>query len=126
MTYKQLLECLNAISQNVKNEETKIQKKLVAIFNRLKKYNEQYSEARELIRVDHASVDEKGNLLQDEKGNYRFTKEATKQMQSDIMDLLNREFIFEKIFISNPKGLESFTFLNGFVEGVEFEKEEEL
>lgn len=126
MTYKQLIECLNAISHNVGNQETKAQKKLVAIFNKLKPYNEQYSELRELIRVDHASVDDKGNMLKDEKGDYYFTKEATKLMHVDILNLLNSEFDFKPIFVSNPNGLEHFNFLNGFVDNVQFETEEEL
>jgi hypothetical protein len=125
MTYKEIIQVLNEINFNVTNQETKEAKKLIAIFNKLKPINDDFLEKRELIKIDHASVDDKGNLLKDEKGEYKFTKESQKALQADIAKLMNEEIKFNKIFISNPKGLESYTFLKDIVDGVTFNEEED-
>lgn len=121
------LNIINNILQTViNNEETKVQKKLIKIYEKLKPYMESNSEKANELRLDNASVDDKGILLTDEKGGYKYSKEGVKKLTKQLQDLDNEEFVFEKINITNPEGLEQFVFLKNWVTGVTFEEDEEL
>ena len=121
------LNIINNILQTViNNEETKVQKKLIKIYEKLKPYMESNSEKANELRLDNASVDDKGILLTDEKGGYKYSKEGVKKLTKQLQDLDNEEFVFEKINITNPEGLEQFVFLRDWVTGVTFEEDEEL
>lgn len=126
MTYKELNLLVNNIQASIGNQETKIQKKLFKIFEKVKSHLENYNEMVNELKLDNASVDEKGVLVMDEKGGYKFTKEGAKQLTKQIIALDNQEFAFEKINVVNPQGLEDFIFLQNWVTGVEFAAEEEL
>jgi hypothetical protein len=126
MTYKDLNLLVRNIQASVGNQETKVQKKLFKIFEKVKKHLEDYNEQVNELRLDNASVDEKGIILMDDKGAYKYTKEAAKLLTKQITDLDNKEFPFEKINVVNPQGLEDFIFLQDWVVGVEFEADEEL
>lgn len=125
MTYKDLINTMDLIARNLGNQETKTQKKLVKIYDKLKKYYDVYDEQRNSIRLEHSSVDEKNNIIFNEKGDYTFTKDALKKMQVDLNNLLQTEFIYEAINIVNPKGLEEHVYLKDWVTGVDFIKEED-
>jgi hypothetical protein len=127
-TYKDLIDVMNIISGNVGEATTKGQKKLFKIYEKLKPLYEKYNDAREDIRMDGASVDDKGNLTLNEKGDYKYTKEAAKEVNKKLKDLLNVEVEFKAIEIVNPGGLEDFVFLEGWVNGVKFniQEDEEL
>lgn len=125
MNYRQLIETMQLIAANVGSQETKVQKKLVKIHEKLKAYYENYSDALGDLKLDHASVDEKGNVIMNEKGEYSFTKDAMKKLNADIKALLEKEFEYKIIDIMNPEGLEEHTYLAGFVTGVKFVKDEE-
>lgn len=127
-TYKELIDVMNIISANVGEATTKGQKKLFKIYEKLKPLYEKYNDAREEIRMDGASVDDKGNLSLNEKGDYQYTKEAAKEVNKKLKELLNAEFEFKPIEIVNPGGLEDFVFLEGWVNGVKFniQEDEEL
>lgn len=121
------LNIINNILQTViTNEETKVQKKLIKIYEKLKPYMESNNEKANELRLDNASVDDKGILLTDEKGGYKYSKEGVKKLTKQLQDLDNEEFVFEKINITNPEGLEQFVFLRDWVTGVTFEEDEEL
>ncbi len=131
MTYKQLLELVNnlnneTVNQQVKGEDTKVSQKLGKIAKKLTKYVDEYNEQVEEIRIDNASTDDKGVILKEEKGGYKFSKDGLKKVMKQIKELNEKEFIYEKINVINPSGLEEFTFLQDWLTGVEFEKEEEL
>jgi uncharacterized membrane-anchored protein YhcB (DUF1043 family) len=126
MTYKELNLMVRNIQASVGNQETKVQKKLFKIFEKVKKHLEDYNEQVNELRLDNASVDDKGILIMDDKGAYKYTKEAAKVLTKQITDLDNQEFPFEKINVVNPQGLEEFIFLEGWVTGVQFEADEEL
>ena len=131
MQYKQLLELVNEINQEtvkqqVKGEDTKVSQKLSKIAKKLEKYVNEYNEQVEEIRIDNASTDDKGVILKEEKGGYKFGKDGLKKVMKQIKELNEKEFKYEPINVVNPAGLEEFTFLNGWVNGVEFIKEEEL
>jgi RecA/RadA recombinase len=125
MTYKQLIESMDLIARNVGNQETKVQKKLLKIYNKLKVYYDRYEELRNDIRLDYASVDEKNNVVLNDKSDYVFTKDQLKEMQKALRDLINSEFIFEKIEVLNPLGLEDHVYLKDFVNGVSFKLEDD-
>ena len=131
MQYKQLLELVDnlnqeTVKQQVKGEDTKVSQKLGKIAKKLEKYVNEYNEQVEEIRIDNASTDDKGVILKEEKGGYKFGKDGLKKVMKQIKELNEKEFIYEKINIVNPAGLEEFTFLQDWVTGVEFIKEEEL
>lgn len=120
MNYKELLEVIEKINAVVGNAETKSQKKLIKIYEKLKPFYEQYIDERNDYRLDAAAVDDKGNVILDEKGDYKFTKESLKTLQVHLKTLLEKEIDFKKINVVNPNGLEEFYFLKDVVTGVEF------
>ena len=131
MTYKNLLELVNnlnneIVNQQVKGEDTKVSQKLTKIAKKLEKYLNDYNEQVEEIRIDNASTDEKGVILKEEKGGYKFGKDGLKKLLSQIKALGEKEFVYETINVVNPAGLEEFYFLDKWLTGVNFITEEEL
>lgn len=125
MTNKDLIQTMNIVSTLAGNGETKIQKKLIKLFEKLKVYYDNYTELVESIQLENAQTDEKGTLLLDEKGGYRYSKEGKKKADKELKELLNKEIEFKKIEIINKDGFEDFSFLKDYVTGVEFKQEEE-
>ena len=131
MKYKELLELVNnlnneVVNQQVKGEETKASQKLGKIAKKLEKYVTEYNEQVEEIRIDNASTDDKGVILKEEKGGYKFGKDGLKNVMKQIKELNEKEFTYETINVVNPAGLEEFTFLKDWLTGIEFITEEEL
>ena len=131
MKYEQLNELVGNLNTaikvtTIKDKETKIGKKLAKVYEKVKKHHEDYSKQAEELRIDNASTDEKGVLLLDEKGEYKFSKEGLKKLMVQLKELGQKEFEFTKIPVVNPAGLEEFTFLKDWLTGVEFITEEEL
>ncbi len=131
MTYKSLLELIDNLNfetkkQQVKGEDTKVSQKLGKIAKKLEKHVIEYNEQVEEIRIDNASTDDKGVILKDEKGGYKFSKDGLKKVMKQVKELTEKEFKYEPINVVNPAGLEEFTFLKDWLTGVEFITEEEL
>ena len=124
MKYKELHNLVMTIQQISGGQETKIQKKLFKVYEKVKKTYEEYLEKVEELRLDNALTDEKGALILNEQGKYKFNKEGLKKLNKDIITLEDQEFPFEKIPVMNPQGLEEFTFLKDWLSGVEFKAEE--
>jgi hypothetical protein len=125
MKNKDLLQLVANLNAVIGSQETKTAKKLVKIYEKVKPHHEAYQAEVEILRLDNASTDDKDCLLLDEKGNYRFSKEGIKKLTKDIEALNDKEFDFQIINVVNPQGLENFTFLQDWVTGVEFNKQEE-
>ena len=125
MKYKQLLQLVNNINAVIGSSETKTQKKLVKIFEKVKKHHEDYQAEVEILRLDAASTDDKDCLLLDERGNYKYSKEGIKKLTKDIEALNDKEFDFQIINVVNQDGLQDFTFLQDWTTGIEFNKQEE-
>ncbi len=125
MKNKDLLQLVANLNAVIGSSETKTQKKLVQIYNKVKPYHEAYNTEVESLRLDAAQTDEKDCLLLTEKGEYKFSKEGIKKLTKDIEALNDKEFDFQIINVVNPQGLENFTFLQDWVTGVEFNKQEE-
>jgi len=128
MKYSDLFVLTQNIKLNLGNQETKAQKKLLKIYEKLKPYLDEYQSQIDEIRLDFASVDEKGNVIVDDKGNYKYSKEELKKFNKAFKELENKEFDYKPIEVINKEGLAPYWFLEGWVSGVEFEKpqEEEL
>jgi len=123
MKYQQLNVLVASINAVIGNSESKTQKKLVKIYEKVKSHHESYQAQVEELRLDNASTDDKDILLLDEKGGYKFTKEAIKKLTEQVKELSNKEFDFTPIPVVNPQGLENFTFLEEWTSGIEFIKE---
>ena len=125
MQFKQLNTLVASINAVIGNAESKTQKKLVKIYDKVKIHHESYQAQVEELRLDNASTDDKDILLLDEKGGYKFTKESIKKLTAQATELSNKEFDFTPIPVVNPQGLEDFNFLEDWTTGITFVKEEE-
>jgi polyhydroxyalkanoate synthesis regulator phasin len=125
MQFKQLNTLVASINAVIGNSETKTQKKLVKIYEKVKTHHEDYQAKVEELRLDNASTKENDILILNEKGEYSFTKEAIKKLTEQVKELGNKEFDFKPIPVINQAGLEHFTFLEDWTIGIEFIKEEE-
>jgi hypothetical protein len=131
MTYRDLFVLIENIKLNIGNQETKGQKKLFKIYEKLKPSIDEFQSKIDDARLDNAAVDDKGNLILNEKGEYNFNKEGLKKLKVDIKKIEESEFEFKKIEVANPGGLEPYFFLKDWVNGVELQEapkqdEEEL
>ena len=129
MKYKQINVLINQLNNVIGKQETKVQKKLFKFAEKIRPYQEDYSKKVEELRLDNAAADEKGVLLVNDKGEFRFSKEGLKKLQEDVNALGEKEFEFKKIEVVNPQGLEDFHFLEEWVTGITFNpkpEEEEL
>ena len=125
MKYNQLNTLVANINAVIGSQETKTQKKLVKIYEKVKYHHESYQAQVEELRLDNAQVDDKDCLLLNDKGEYRFTKDGIKKLTEQIKALGEKEFDFKPIEVFNPQGLENFTFLGEWTTGITFVKEEE-
>jgi hypothetical protein len=125
MKYKDLNILVASINAVLGSQETKIQKKLFKLYEKVKPFHEDYNKQRDELRLDNAAVDDKGILLMDEKGEYKFNKEGVKKLSKDIEALNEKEFDFKPIEVINTNGLEKFHFLENWTTGITFVKEEE-
>ena len=129
MKYGKINPLINSLNAVIGKQETKIQKKLFKFAEKIKPYQEDYAKKVEELRLDNAAADEKGVLLVNEKGDFRYSKEGLKKLQDDVKEHNEKEFDFKKIEVVNPQGLEDFHFLEDWVTGVTFNpkpEEEEL
>ena len=126
MKYKQLLQLVSSINAVIGNQESKTQKKLFKLYEKVKKHHEDYQAEVEILRLDAASTDDKDCLLLDDKGNYKYSKEGIKKLTKDIEALNDKEFDFVIINVVNPEGLKDFTFLEDWTTGIEFNKQEDI
>ena len=125
MKYQQLNNLVASINAVIGNSETKTQKKLFKIYQKVKTHHEDYQAKVEELRLDNAAVGEKDVLLLDEKGSYKFTKESIKKLTAQVKELGEKEFEFKPIEVINTQGLEHFTFLEDWTTGITLVKEEE-
>ena len=123
MKYNQLNTLVASINAVIGSQETKVQKKLFRLYEKVKSNHESYQAQVEELRLDNASTDDKDILLLDEKGGYKFTKESIKKLTAQVKELGEKEFEFKPIEVINHQGLENFTFLEDWVTGIEFIKE---
>ena len=126
MKYKQLLQLVSSINAVIGSSETKTQKKLFKLYEKVKKHHEDYQAEVEILRLDNAQTDDKDCLLLDDKGSYRYSKDGIKKLTKDIEALNDKEFDFVIINVVNQEGLKDFTFLEDWTTGIEFNKQEDI
>lgn len=124
--YKELNILINSMNNVIGKQETKIQKKLFKIYEKVKSHHESYNAQRDELRLDNAATDDKGVLIMDDKGDYKFNKEGAKKLVKDMEALNEKEFDFKPIEVINTQGLEKLTFLKDWTTGITFEEEEEV
>jgi hypothetical protein len=117
-----LVQILNAVGQQA---NTKAQKKLAKIGELIQEHLDDFNDKKDDIRLESCSVDKDGNIIQNEKGDYSFNKEGVKKLNQAMKELLDSEISFIPIQVSFPEGLEDYTFLEGWVKGVKFNKVEQ-
>ena len=120
MKYNQLQTLVASINAVIGSQETKTQKKLFKIYEKVKTHHEDYQAKVEELRLDNAQVDDKDCLVLSEKGEYRFTKEAIKKLTEQVKELSNKEFDFTPIPVVNSQGLNEFNFLQDWTTGIAF------
>ena len=125
MKYSQLNQLVANLNAVIGSQESKTQKKLFRLYEKVKTHHEDYQAKVEELRLDNAQVDDKDCLVLSEKGEYRFTKEGIKKLTEQVKELGEKEFEFKPIEVINHQGLENFTFLENWVTGITFIKEEE-
>ena len=125
MKYQQLNQLVANLNAVIGSQESKTQKKLFRLYEKVKTHHEDYQAKVEELRLDNASTKENDILILNEKGEYSFTKEAIKKLTEQVKELSNKEFDFTPIPVVNPQGLEHFTFLEDWTTGITFVKEEE-
>ena len=125
MKYSQLNQLVANLNAVIGSQESKTQKKLFRLYEKVKPHHEDYQAKVEELRLDNAAVGEKDVLLLDEKGSYKFTKEGIKKLTEQVKELGEKEFDFTPIPVVNPQGLEDFNFLEDWTTGITFVKEEE-
>ena len=125
MKYSQLNQLVANLNAVIGSQESKTQKKLFRLYEKVKTHHEDYQAKVEELRLDNAAVGEKDVLLLDEKGSYKFTKENIKKLTAQVKELGEKEFEFKPIEVINTQGLEHFTFLENWTSGIKFIKEEE-
>ena len=111
MNYNQLNQLVANLNAVIGSQESRTQKKLFRIYEKVKSNHEAYQAEVEGLRLDNAQVDSNDCLILDEKNGYKFTKENIKKLTAQVKELGEKEFEFKKIEVINTQGLENFTFL---------------
>ena len=124
MKHKDLILTMSLLVANIGDQKTKTQKKLLKIHEQLKKHYDAYQDKIAELRLDNASVDKDGNLILDEKGEYKYNKEGLKKLNESVKELIEDEFEYKPIEVMNPDGLDIHVYLKGWVNGVKFQDEE--
>ena len=125
MKYNQLNQLVANLNAVIGSQESRTQKKLFRIYEKVKSHHEAYQAEVEGLRLDNAQVDSNDCLILDDKSAYKFTKENIKKLTAQVKELGEKEFDFKPIEVLNPAGLEHFTFLEDWTSGIDFIKEEE-
>jgi hypothetical protein len=124
-TYRDLNLLSRAIQHSFGSQETKVQKKLVKIHEKIKPHLDSFESQLDELRLDNAATDEKGIVQIEEKGGYKFNKEGIKKLNKDAEALKDKEFDFKLIEIINTDGFENLHFLEGWTNGIVFSPKEE-
>ena len=116
-TYLELLDLVRNLNSTQAEINSKREKKLKKIAEKIKPIFDGYNEMREDIRLDNAHTTPDGVLDLNEKGEYKFTKDGLKKLNSDIKDLHEKTFEFYQLTF-NSEGIEDLVFLAGWVESI--------
>lgn len=116
-SYGELLDLVKSLNLTQAERNSKREKKLKKIAEKVKPIFDGYNEMREDIRLDNAHTNTDGVLDLNEKGEYKFTKDGLKKLNKDIKDLHEKTFEFYQLTF-NSEGIEDLMFLSGWVESI--------
>lgn len=123
-TYRELFEYINisAIYLNSDGKNTSKDDKLAYAIKKVQKRldpaKETWNELLADLQYDHASIDEKGNLIRTKDNQLMFTVQKQKDFDKAVRELRKKTFEFEPYFATElPNDLDEFTreSLIGFV-----------
>lgn len=90
-TYEQIYQFAFAartwLSRDEKNAERKMGYAIKRLSPRIEKIQQRYQNAREDIQIDCCSTDDKGIILRDDRGEYRFSKSELKRRNKEWQEL---------------------------------------
>ena len=118
----ELLDLVRFLNSTPVDKGSRTEVKFKKIADKIKPAFDSYNEKREEIRVDNAYADSNGILDMNEKGDYKFTKSAIKNMAKEMKLLLDETFEFYELTFSTD-GISDFKNLSGWVAGIEPEKQ---
>lgn len=129
-TNKEVIVFTNTANAIIKSDELKtkpfekLKYALKKVTKSLKPIIEDYQDDLEDLRIDYCSVDADGNIINDEKGNYKFSKENTKKLKKAGKELFEKEVEIKPHFVEIPKDVpeELVEVFSGFV----FEPKQQL
>ena len=116
-SYAELLDLVRNLNVVQAEVNSKREKKLKKIAEKIKPIFDEYNEKREDVRLDNAYSTPEGILELNEKGEYKFSKDGIKKMNKDMKDLLDKSFEFYQLTFNN-EGIEDLIFLAGWVESI--------
>ena len=98
LTIKQINEFSIVGSAYMKDHNNKLSYAIRKVNKNITSVVESINENIEDLRIEHCSVDEKGNVLKDEKGNYKFSKDGLRALAKAVKELNNKIFEIEPFF----------------------------
>jgi hypothetical protein len=116
-TYNDLLVLVSILNQEKVESGSKAELKLKKIIDKIKPFLDTYNEKREDIKLEHAYADKNGILELNEKGEYKYTKDGIRGINSDYKKLLEQFIDFEPLDLGKD-GIEHLEFLSGWVKGI--------
>jgi hypothetical protein len=94
------------LSAKPENANTKLGYAITRMNPRVQKIQQRYQNSIDDIHIDACATDEKGLILKDERGEYRFTREAMRTVKRRRQELFESEITIEPYFATDiPKDL---------------------
>jgi len=100
-TYKEVASFIGGANVILADEEFLKKKPSYYVKKQLKKMTaltENYNDKIADLRIEHASVDERGNLSTEVNGAFKFTKENMRKLNADIKKLNEEKVTFDYVF----------------------------
>lgn len=97
-TFERISEFSRIAKPYKDDNDNKLSYAIKRVFKHLDKVQSEIDELTEEARINNCSTDELGNVLRDDKGMYKFTKEGLKNLSKEIKKIRNMEFEVEPYF----------------------------
>lgn len=86
------------LNEDKGNAKTKLGYAISRLSPRIEKLLQRYQNESEDINIDHCATDDKGYILRDERGDYRFTRDELKKRNHARQKLFESEVEIEPYF----------------------------
>lgn len=84
-----------------KIDNEKLKYCLKKLSDKIKSINLLRQEEIEDIKIDLCSIDEKGNIIREENGNFKYTKDNLKFLNKQIKEISSRDYEFEPYYFKD-------------------------